>query len=315
MQPGINWGAVWYYNGGILTQQQSAWAANAELADPVNGTRPISIDVAQGLQPGNYRLELYVQQPGSDRPTLSALGEFVVAGQPEGVLPDVFSTPQFFRASNTLEQPTGNPSSTFPDGANTLYARFDWTTIATGTLWTMRWEVDGTVFYDQTVPWRMGNTGSDFSVRVTAPGGLPDGTYTLSLLINDILLEVSEVSVGIGQLEIDRLAQTGGVQLRGQIVDAVTGEGIEGATFILISEDFSVADFVWQQEQIYALAITDSNGEFEIDRLLQIDSPYSVLIEIEGYLPVARDAFTFSDETLAEIGGSPVDMYIPMTRD
>jgi hypothetical protein len=179
----------------------------------------------------------------------------------------------------------------------------------------MRWEVDDTVFYEQTAPWRAGNNGSGYSVRLTAPGGLPDGTYTLSLRINDILLEVSDVSVGIGQLEIDRLAQTGGVQLRGQIVDAVTREGIEGATFILISEDFSVADFTWQQEQIYALAVTDSNGEFEIDRLLQIDSPYSVLIEIEGYLPIARDAFTFTEQNLEEIGGSPVEMYIPMTRD
>ena len=50
MQPGMNWGAVWYFNGGVLTQQQSSWAGNAELTDPVNGTRPISIDVAQGLQ-------------------------------------------------------------------------------------------------------------------------------------------------------------------------------------------------------------------------------------------------------------------------
>jgi len=147
-----------------------------------------------------------------------------------------------------------------------------------------------------------------------APNGLPDGTYTLRFLINSILLEAAEVSIGIGQLEIDQLARVGDIQLRGQIVDGDTLGGIEGATFVLITEDFSIADFVWDQEQIYALAITDSNGNFEIDRPLEFDSPYSVYILAEGYLPITQDGFTITPELLEEFGGSPVDMYIPLTR-
>ena len=98
-------------------------------------------------------------------------------------------------------------------------------------------------------------------------------------------------------------------------MDGATGQGVEGATFVLISEDFSVADFAWRQEQIYALAITDQNGNFEVDRPLEFDAPYSVYVLAEGYLPISQDGFAVSQERLEEIGGSPIQMVIPLTKD
>jgi len=314
MQPGLSWTVVWYFNGVALTQQPDVWGAD----DGTNGVRNVSIQPEGGLRPGNYRVELYLQQsPTSDRQTLSAMGDFIVAGSVlEGLpRPDVFTTPQFIRANSPLEAPTGNPGTSFPDGANTLYARFDWRQIAVGTLWTMQWTVDDTIFFAETVPWNGPESGDDFTIRVTAPGGLPDGNYGLNLLINGILLESAEVTIGIGQLEINRLEETGGTQLQGQIVDADTGDGIEGATFVLISEDFSIADFVWDQEQIFALAVTDSNGQFEIDRSLILEAPYSVFILVEGYLPIKADGFTITPDFLAEEGGSPIEMFIALTQD
>ena len=136
------------------------------------------------------------------------------------------------------------------------------------------------------------NNGTGYQVRLTAPDGIPDGTYTLNLLINGILLDSAQASVGIGQLEINRLEEIGGLQLGGQIIDADTGDGIAGATFVLITEDFSIADFVWDSEQIYGLAIADANGRFEIDRPLEFDSPYSIYVIAEGYLPITQDGFS-----------------------
>src|SRR5690606_29979637 len=240
----------------------------------INGARDdVSIIDESGLRPGNYRVDLYVGSP--DQPRLSVTGDFVVAGAPEGVLPNVFSNIEFLRASNSFAAPSSNPSNSYPDGANTIYAQFDWQRIARGTLWTMQWRVDGDVFFEETSVWNTEESGQDFRVRLTAPDGLPDGTYTLNLIINGVLLESAQVSVGIGQLEINRLEEIGSLQLGGQIVDADSGDGIEGATFILISEDYSVADFTWDAQQIYALAIADRNGRFEIDRPLEFDSPYS----------------------------------------
>lgn len=309
MQPSLPWTVIWYYNGAILERRDNVWTQ----ADGIDGSRTTSIRQSSGapLPSGNYRVELYL----GATPRLSAIGDFVISGQPQGVLPDVFRNIEFYRADTPLAPPTGNPTIAFPDGVNTLYTQFDWQQLVPGTLWTLQWLVDGTVFFEETTPWRNVETGQDYTLRLTAPSGLPDGTYTLNLLINGILLETSEFSVGIGQLAINQLDQPGGVQLRGQIVDADTGMGIEGVTFVLISTLYSVADFVWDQEQIYALAITDRDGRFEIDRALQMDAPYSVLIQAVGYLPIERDAFTITDEVLETEGGSPIDMYIPMVKD
>ncbi|MEM9950936.1 MAG: serine protease [Chloroflexota bacterium] len=308
LEPGTEALFAWYYNGVLLTAASDIWTSD----DGVDGTRDdISIEPEGGLRPGNYRVDLFIGTP----PRLSVTGDFVVAGTPEGVLPNVFSNIEFLRAANAFSPPSSVPATSFTDGANTIYAQFDWQQIARGTLWTMQWLVDGEVFYEQTSAWNTDETGQDFQVRLTAPDGLPDGTYTMNLIINGVLLESSQVSVGIGQLGINRLEEVGGLQMGGQIVDADSGEGIDGATFVLITEDFSIADFVWDAEQIYALAIADRNGRFEIDRPLEFDSPYSLYIIAEGYLPITQDGYLISQESLEEAGGSPLDLLIPMTKD
>jgi hypothetical protein len=311
MIPGTQWTSVWYYNGIPLTPPvYDSWAGE----DGASGSRDdVSIEPDGGLRPGNYRVDLYIVENGDAR--LKATGDFIVAGAPAGVLPDVFGDIEFRRAESPFAQATGTPATSFPDGANTIFAQFDWQRISGGTLWTIQWLVDGTVFYQESRAWNAPDSGEDFTVRLTAPDGLPDATYTLNLLMNGILLKSATVSVGIGQLNIDNLATVGDTQLQGQIVDGATGQGIEGATFVLISEDFSVADFAWRQEQIYALAITDQNGSFEVDRPLEFDAPYSVYVLAEGYLPISQDGFAVSQERLEEIGGSPIQMYIPLTKD
>jgi hypothetical protein len=83
-------------------------------------------------------------------------------------------------------------------------------------------------------------------------------------------------------------------------------------TFVLISEEFSVSDFItaWDEDQVYALAITDRSGRFQIDRLLQFDAPYSVYIVAEGFLPVAADGVVVTEET-----DNPLEIVIPLSRD
>jgi hypothetical protein len=300
MQPGIPWTVIWSYNGLQIARTDDVWRE----ADGANGAYPVSLRPPEGLVPGTYRVDLYLNA------LLTATGDFVVAGTQAAALPQVFTNIEFIRADDPLELPNTTPANTFPDGANTLYARFDWERMTPGTPWTMRWRVDNEIFYEETRPWSSPENGVDFTTRLTAPGGLPDGTYTLELLINGILLETEQVSIGIGQLAINRLAQAGGVQLQGRIIDAETGKGLEGISFILISEEFSVREFVWNQDQIYALAITDRDGNFEIDRALQIGAPYSALIAAQGYLPVAADGLE-----IAEDAASPIELIIPLTRD
>lgn len=306
MTPGQSWTSIWSFNGQRITASQvtSAWQDTGDINTTITNLQP-----AGGLQPGNYRLELFIDN------SLSALGDFIVAGAQVGPLARVFTNIEFRRAESLTAEPNQTPGTNFPDGAHTLYAYFDWEQIEAGTLWTVQWSVDNQVFYRQTAPWSAPQSGSDFTMQLTAPGGLPDGTYKLELLINDILLTENEVSIGIGQLPIDRFNQSEGVRVRGQIVDVETNQGIEGVAFLVISELFSLEDFTWAENQLYALAITDREGYFEVDRPLEFDAPYSVLVEVDGYLPLGVDGFEISRARLAEEGGNPLELRIELTHD
>jgi hypothetical protein len=57
---------------------------------------------------------------------------------------------------------------------------------------------------------------------------------------------------------------------------------------------------------VYALAITDRSGRFQIDRPLQPNVPYSVFVVAEGYLPIAADAV----EVSADAGSIDVPIYL-----
>lgn len=301
MTVGTPWTVIWYYNGLELQRTENTWS---EIDGP-SGAKTIGIEDPGGLLPGTYRVELYIETG------LAATADFIIAGAQESVFPRIFTNAHFASADSVDEALAANPLSTFPTGVNTLYALFDWQQIAPGTLWTLRLAVDGGVFFEQTTPWNSPESGENFLVRVRGRDTVPDGTYLMELLVNNVPLQSIQAQVGIGQLPIDRFAQASGVQVRGLIYDAETGEGIPGVTFILLSEEFSVEDYVWRQDQIYATAVTDRNGRFQIDRPLEYGAPYSVILIAEGYLPITADGFEFDPEETP----NPLDLTIPLTRD
>jgi hypothetical protein len=175
--------------------------------------------------------------------------------------------------------------------------------------------VDREVFFEQTLLWTGVANGQNYLLRLSAPEGIPDATYVVEIRLNNILLGRAEAQVGIGQLSIDQFAQASGVLLRGRILDADTGQGIPGVSFILISADFSVAEFTWSQSQVYAIATTDQNGVFEITRPLQYSTEnntvaYSVIIAAKGYVPISADGIEVTLET-----PNPLELTIYLYRD
>lgn len=308
MVVGTPWTAVWYYEGTefFRTGEGSTWLQE----DGVSGSKTISISDPNGLLPGNYRIELYIEG------RLSATSDFVIAGAAqEGVIPEVFSEVYFTTATTNAEARNAAPIRSFPATTQSLYAAFDWRQISPGTPWTLRWLVDGEPFFTQTQPWAGTESGDQFLMRLNSDGTIPDGSYRMELYVGQLMLAAVDARVGIGQLSIDRFSVADGALLRGQITDAATGVGISGASFVLISKEYSVADFNWDAEQIYAIAVTDVNGRFEIDRLLEFSSEevpveYSVLIVAEGYLPISADGFAV--ETTSP---NPLDLQIEMTHD
>jgi hypothetical protein len=132
----------------------------------------------------------------------------------------------------------------------------------------------------------------------------------MDLLVNGFRLSSAKAQLGIGQLPIDRFAQASGAQMRGQILDADTHQGIPGVTFVLISKEFSIQDFAWDQSQVFDQALTDRNGRFEISRPLELSVPYSVIIVAQGYLPITADGVEIKPDT-----PTPINMTIYLIRD
>ncbi len=297
LSDGTPWTVIWSYEGTELTRTEDTWR------DGPSGSKTIGLEGASGLFPGTYRLEVYLES------VLTATADFVIAGAQQGAFPQIFDNAHFASAPTIEAAMTASPVSSFPNTLEALYTLFDWQQVAPGTLWTLRMLVDDEPFFEQTAPWSSPETGENFLVRITSEETIPDGTYRLELLVSNVPLASASAQVGIGQLPIDRFARASGVQLRGTVVDAETGQGIPHVTFILLSTDYSVGDFEWREDQVYASAVTDRQGVFQVDRPLELDAPYSVVIAATGYLPITADAFTLTEET-----PNPFELYIQMTR-
>ena len=288
LRAGLPWSVVWYYNGREIVRTEDEWAAQ----DGVSGAKTIQIEDPGGLRPGLWRVELYLEG------RLAATSDFVIAGTQLGVFPQIFTN-----ARLSFGDQSGS-------GDATLNASFDWQQIAPGTPWQLRLLVDDEPFLDRTFPWANQDSGAGFIAQIRSAGAIPDGTWGMQLLVNNVLLESAQTQVGIGRLFIDRFAGTEGLRLRGRIVDSDSGVGLPGVSFVLITEDYAISDFEWREDQIFATARTDGNGDFEVERLLQRDTPYSVIIHAEGWLPLAADAYEFEDDTQG-----PIELLIPLTKD
>jgi len=305
---GTPWTAIWYFDGAEIqrTPDGTVWLES----DGASGVKTISIQDPNGLLPGNYRLELYLDG------RLAALSNFTMAGaQAADTFARIFTNLRYTSAVTPQEARTSAPITSFTAGVPQIYSVFDWELIALGTPWQVQWTVDGNPFYTQASPWNAPETGQGFTFSLLGANGIPDGTYRITLSINNLPFAEAEARVGIGQLPIDTLAQAGGIVLRGQVVDALTGEGVPGVAVMLISEDYSVSEFTrdWLQSQLHASSTTDRNGRFEINRSLRRDRPYSIVFLKDGYVPVTADGVEITAENKPD--DSPIDLVVELSRD
>ena len=296
---GTPWAAVWYYEDVEIRRDAAPWDIGP------SGSQTVSI--SGDLLPGRYRLELYIE----DR--LSTMSDLVLAGGQEGVFARVFEATRF---SNEVSggAPAGLVTASFPNRIGDLYAFVNWRQLAPGTPWTYRWLVDGEVFFEHTETWVASESGDDFWFRLGSGRELPDGAYTLEIVIGGQLFVSETARIGLGQLPVTAGDTVNGVQISGVVVDAETGEGIPGVLFVVLEAQFSVEDFVWDEAQVLGMSITDSRGVFEIDRLLPYGEFYSVVVTASGYLPVSADGIEFDPE-LEEFADGKVEFRLEMNRD
>jgi hypothetical protein len=119
----------------------------------------------------------------------------------------------------------------------------------------------------------------------------------------------------LGQLPVEAFASAAGIQMMGRLLDADTGNGVPGASLMVLQTEFSIEDFQWQSIQVLGRAQADQGGFFQIPALLPrgtLEEPalYSVLVRAAGYLPVSADGVVVTTETQ-----SPLSLTVELNRD
>ncbi len=293
------WKQIWYYEGIKINENPSQWTGG------INGKMAINAASTpdKPLQPGRYRLELYI---GDE---MAATSDFIMAGGEANLQTNIFDNLSF--ATEIQDgHPGGSTGAVFANTIQHLYAFFDWRDLGTGTPWTWRWSVDGNTLFEVTAPWAGAPTGAGSWLQLATPAHLPDGSYKVDLLIAGVVMKSATAKVGLGQLPVTTFGTAQGVQLQGQIVDAETGQGIPGVSFIVLKSAFDIRDFTWDAAQIYDMSITDSKGDFALSKLLPRNDFYSIIIIAQGYLPIQTDGLEIKPTTK-----SPMVFNIELNRD
>jgi hypothetical protein len=303
MTPDMEWTQVWYLEDSVLARTPLPWTGETQGVNT-----EAAIQSPTGLISGHYRLELLIE----DR--LVATSDFVVAGGAEATQADIFSNFQF-SGDQVGGQPQPPIGEQFVSGTQELFVFFDWRQLSQGTPWTWRWKVDGDTLFEVNTQWAAAPDGQLYYLSLEGDPALPDATYTLEIEMGGILVASAQARVGLGRLPLDAFASAEGVTVSGRILDNESQQGIAGAMFIMLLPEFSVEDFLWDENQILAVSLADEDGFFQLPALLQrgtLDTPvlYSMLVRADGYLPMSADGIPITDQT-----ESPFEIVVEMSRD
>jgi len=99
------------------------------------------------------------------------------------------------------------------------------------------------------------------------------------------------------------------VEAHGRITDAESGQGIRGATFLVLQPGIGVDAFRWSKDEVYAWAETDRRGYFELSARLQRGEVYSWIVSARGYRPVLEDGVSIGAAV-----ESPYELNITLQR-
>ena len=314
MMPGVVWRWQWYLDGSPLAggSGSETW----ESAETQGTLERPAIISEEGFISGRYRLVLEIQDETGWR--LSVLSDFVVAGGAGGVGGSQAQVFENFSFAQNVQAgvPIGEITEGFASGVSRVFVFFDWRQLSPGTPWTYRWLLDGDILIEENTRWPTVSTGENFYLSLVGEPNLPDANYGFQILLNGVAITRDiAADVGLGQLPVETFASAEGVTLQGNIIDAESGEGVSGATFIILESEFSVEDWTFDNSQILGRAQTDRNGFYQIPVLLPrgtLESPilYSVVVRADGYFPVSADGIAVTDIT-----ESPLVLDVQLNRD
>ncbi|MFZ5916097.1 MAG: S1 family peptidase [Chloroflexota bacterium] len=285
MAASSEWSQVWYSNGEEVYSESDRWSSDEE------GSFWISVINSAGIEAGRYRLELYIED------ILSATSDFWVVGDSTGQGDGAsFDEIVFAEGVTRRGEPTGETDA-FPSGAQEIHIFADYQGMQDGLDFEEMWYIDDVMVLEIPYEWDMGELGTFYDYIYSNSGPLPDGDYRVDLMIEGQVLRSGETTVGEGRQDKppDDEDDTEGVVLDGYVRDASTAKGIQGAFFIVLLPDVTLADFEWDESQVLVLAETDRNGYFQLEDALDPEESYSIVVAAQGYEPIGGDDISIAE--------------------
>lgn len=295
MSRGQDWSYAWYHDRIEI---------DGGAGEPLSGASGIAslwLSPRGGLQPGTYRLELYLSGD------LAATSDFMVGGQAQSA--EVFGPVTFAEGVDRRGAPV-NPGTSFQYGIDELYAFFDYEGMQDGWAWSREWTLDGETVTTVDDSWAFGEDGEAFWVAINSGEALPVGDYELSLsVLGDVVREAGCAIVGAGRPTPTPSPVGGDLEVYGYIVDSATGRGIPGAFLIVLQPGVTVDDFEWEDAQAFTWGEADRRGYYELGLPLVRGETYSMVVGAEGYNGIGEDGILI-DEDLE----SPFELSLTLQR-
>jgi hypothetical protein len=296
MANGTEWSSTWYYNNEVVSTETERWAEGR------SGRYTIEINSSQGLDEGNWRLELAIQGQPATR------GDFVVSGQQGGVTfgPMTFASGM----DNETGQPI-DPQTSFPSGIERFFIFSDYSGMKDGLNCISRVYLNGQLVIDNPFVWGdeslfwSGDSGTWWNVVYANGQALPDGEYTQEMIVEGQVVQSGTVVVGAGGGAAPAptptpTASADSIQVQGVISDANTGRPIPGAFFLVLQPGIKIADFQWIDAEVYTMAEADRQGAFSLPLPLIRGQCYGLIVGAEGYQPVTQDDTCIGQDDDAE---------------
>lgn len=251
----------------------------------INRLRPINL-----AYPLINRAKRGTVDPG---PTDPGKGSTKVTPDDSGAVTSASFGPFTFASEITRDGEPVDPNTRFDPAITSLYVFSDYEGMADGTRWTQSWALDGVDVFERTYAWDLGGQGTVWLSLNNGGDPMPEGTYTLSLLVGDKTVQSGSAAVGRALSGLDEQPRQSsvGVSIAGLLLDADTGEAVAGGFVVILQPGVTVRQFASQQrdEQVAAIGESDRNGFFVTQPPLPRGYTYGVLVLAEGYEPLAED--------------------------
>lgn len=282
MRRGTSWTSTWLADGQVELSEDTPWDGAAA------GTYVIELSISGGLEPGAYRLELYID----DR--LAATSNFWVTGGGNGRDLGAYFEPIVFAEGMDRRGEPLAPADSFAPGLEELHAFSNFSGMDDGLDVVVNWYLDGQMIVEWPYVWAAGPDGIWHDFLYSQSGTLPEGEYGLELTVEGQLLQRGSTTIGTQIRPTPGAQPRTGIPGYGTVVDAYTGRPIEGALLLLLNPGITVDSFNWVEDEVYTAASADVDGYFEFPRLLVPGTCYSIIIAAEGYWPFAQDDLCIS---------------------